>query len=327
MIRIGIMSFAHMHAYSYAAALPQIPGATLAAVWDDNPARGRRAAKDHGVPFIAKQGDFLLGGLIDAVIICSENAKHREHTEAAARAGLWVLCEKPIATTLPDARAMIASCASRKVGLGIAFPCRFATPLIETRERFRRGDLGKLVAAACTNNGQFPGGWFADPKQSGGGAVMDHTVHVADVLRWITGSEFTRVHCACGNLIQEDAETDDVGSLQLEMKNGALVSHVASWDRPESFPTWGDLTLDLTGTKGALRVDAFRQKVDVFSSAVGKGAWAGWGDDANLALVRDFVEAVRDKRPPRATGEDGLCALEVTLAAYRSAATGKPVTL
>jgi len=326
MTRIGIMSFAHMHAHSYAACLKKIPRAELAAIWDDRPARGRAAARANNTQFFAKQGDFLFSGL-DAVIVCSENNKHREHVEAAAHAGLWVLCEKPIATTLEDARAMLAACAKASVGLGIAFPCRFATPLVETRDRLRRGEIGKLLAAACTNNGQFPGDWFADPGQSGGGAVMDHTVHVADVLRWITGSEFTRVHCACANLIHEGLNTDDVGSLLLEMKNGAKISHVASWNRPESFPTWGDLTLDLTGTKGSLRVDAFRQKIDVYADAVGKGAWAGWGDDANLALLRDFVQALRDRRPPAVTGEDGLRALEVTLAAYRSAQSGKPVAV
>lgn len=326
MIRLGIISFAHMHAHSYAACLAKIPGAELAGIWDDLASRGRAAAREHGTQFFAKRGDFLLSGL-DAVIVCSENAKHREHVEAAARAGLWILCEKPIATTLEDARAMLAVCAKAGVGLGIAFPCRCATPLIETRDRVQRGEIGKLIAAACTNNGQYPGGWFADPAQSGGGAVMDHTVHVADVLRWITGSEFTRVHCACANLIHEGLQTDDVGSLLLEMKNGAKISHVASWNRPESFPTWGDLTLELIGTKGSLRVDAFHQKIDVYSNAVGKGAWAGWGDDANLSLVRDFVDAVRGRRPPAATGKDGLRALEVTLAAYRSAQSGKPVTI
>lgn len=326
-MRIGIVSFAHMHAHSYAACLKRLPGAELAAIWDDNGRRGRAAAKANGVAFSPRLDDMLLGTGLNAVIICSENARHREHVEAAARAGLWSLCEKPIATTLDDARAMIGACKKAGVGLGIAFPCRFATPLAETRERIRRGDIGKLVAATCTNNGQYPGGWFADPAQSGGGAVMDHTVHVADVMRWITGSEFTRVHCACGNLIHEGIETDDVGSLLLQMENGAQVSHVASWDRPESFPTWGDLTLDLMGTKGSLRVDAFCQKIDVYADAVGKGSWMGFGDDANFALVTDFVDAVRRGRAPRATGEDGLRALEVTLAAYRSARSGKAISI
>jgi predicted dehydrogenase len=326
MIRIGIMSFAHMHAHAYAAALAQIPGAELAAVWDDDARRGRAAAKQHGAKFIAKQDTFL-GNNLDGVIICSENIKHRPMVEAAARAGLHVLCEKPLATTVADARAMIAACRHADVQLGTAFPCRFATALVETRERYRHGDIGRLLAAACTNNGQFPGGWFADPKLSGGGAVMDHTVHVADVLRWITGYEFTKVYCACGNKIHKGLKTDDVGSLQLELEGGIPIAHVASWNRPKSFPTWGDLTLELSGTRGTLNVDAFAQKIDVYRDDTGRHEWAGWGDDANRALVQDFIDAIRENRPMRATGEDGLRATQVTVAAYKSTRTGQPVKI
>jgi predicted dehydrogenase len=326
MIRVGIMSFAHMHAHAYAAALRQIDGAQLAAIWDDNPRRGRAAAKQYGSIFIANRDSFLAAKL-DAVIVCSENVKHRAMVEAAARAKLWILCEKPLATSVADARAMIHACDRAKVHLGIAFPCRFATALIETRDRVQRGEIGRLRAAACTNNGQFPGGWFADPKFSGGGAVMDHTVHVADVMRWITGREFTRVYCACGNKLRSGIRTDDVGSLQLEMDGSIRVAHVASWNRPASFPTWGDLTLELCGTRGTLSVDAFAQKIDVYRDDTGRHEWSGWGDDANLALIRDFIESVRERRAPAATGEDGLRAVEVTIAAYRSATSGQPVRL
>ena len=156
---------------------------------------------------------------------------------------------------------------------------------------------------------------------------MDHTVHVADVLRWITGHEFTRVYCVCGNKLRDGIRTDDVGSLQLEMEDGIQIAHVASWNRPSSFPTWGDLTLELSGTRGTLTVDAFAQNLDVYRDDSGRHEWAGWGDDANLALVQDFVDAVRNRRPPAATGEDGLRAVEVTLAAYRSARSGQPVRL
>lgn len=326
MIRIGIMSFAHMHAHAYAAALGNIRGAKLAGIWDDDARRGRAAAKQHRTAFMSNLSAFLSSGL-DAVIVCSENVKHRPMVEAAAKAKLWILCEKPLATTIADARAMVAACRRANVGLGTAFPCRFATALVETRERVARGEIGRLRTAACTNNGQFPGGWFADPKLSGGGAVMDHTVHVADVLRWITGREFTRVYCVCGNKIRKGIRTDDVGSLQLEMDGGVRVAHVASWNRPSSFPTWGDLTLELHGDLATLYVDAFAQKVDVYRDDTGRHEWAGWGDDANLALIQDFVNAIRDRRQPAATGEDGLRAVEVTLAAYRSARSGQPVRI
>ena len=110
-MRIGILSFAHMHAYSYAACLNGLEGVTFSAAWDDDPKRGRAAAKQFDTKFTLDQTDFLESGL-DGVIVCSENIHHRKHVEAAARAGVWVLCEKPLATTVRDAEAMIRACES-----------------------------------------------------------------------------------------------------------------------------------------------------------------------------------------------------------------------
>lgn len=322
MTRIGIASFAHMHAESYAACVNEHRDASLAGIWDADEKRGADAAKRHKTEYITDY-DALLKSELDAVVICSENIHHRSQVEAAAQAGLWILCEKPLATTVEDAEAMVRACRKAKVGLGTAFPSRYAEPIIHAREVIRGGAIGKLLSATCTNNGKFPGGWFADPALSGGGAVMDHTVHVADVLRWITGAEFRKVYCACANRFNPEVEVDDVGSLQLEMDNGAIVSHVASWNRPKSFPTWGDVIIEFVGTKGSLRVNAFNEKLDLYPEAEEPPRRIGYGADLNSGLIADFIDAVRERREPSVTGEDGLRAVEVTVAAYKSANQGR----
>jgi len=317
-----MMSFAHMHAYSYAACLNQVPEAKFAAIWDDNAKRGRDAAKGYNTTFISNIDKFLASD-IDGVIICSENVKHLEMVERAAKAGKWILCEKPLATTIADAKAMIAACKKAKVGLGTAFPCRYAEPAIVAKNAIASGRFGDVYAANCTNNGQFPGGWFADEKLAGGGATMDHTVHVADLLRWITGKEFKSVYCENGTLLHKGIKTDDLGSLHMEMDGGIQVSHIASWSRCKSFPTWGDVTMEIIAEKGVVRVDAFNQKLNVYNDDVMKAQWAFWGGNPDLGLVQDFIAAVDERRQPTVTGEDGLRAVEVTVAAYKSAKSGK----
>ncbi len=325
MAKIGVISFAHMHAYSYATCLNALPEAELTAVWDDDPKRGRAAAKQFGAKFV-KELDLFLDLDIDGVIVTSENAKHRKMVERAAAAGKWVLCEKPIAPNVQDAKAMISACKKAGVGLGTAFPCRYVPALRVAREQIRSGQFGEIYAASCTNHGSFPGGWFAQNKWAGGGATMDHTVHVADALRWIMDREFTSVYCELGNQLHKGAiRTDDFGSLHLVMEGGIQISHLASWSRPKSFPTWGDVTIQFVGSKGVLDVDAFNQKLDVYSDAAVKAEWAYWGDNPDMGLVQDFVQAVDKRCEPSVTGVDGLRATEVTVAAYRSAKRKKMV--
>lgn len=327
MVKIGIMSFAHLHANSYAACLNALEGVSLAAIWDDNATRGRKMAKEFKTTFVKDMNDFLASD-IDGVIITSENSKHRAMVEAAAKAKKWILCEKPLAPTVKDAKAMVDTCRKAGVGLGVAFPCRFSTPLIEAKKLLNSGDYGEVYAISCTNHGQFPGGWFADEALSGGGATMDHTVHVADLLRWMLGKEFQTVYCELGNQLHgKTLKTDDIGSMHLEMDGGIQVSHLASWSRPRTFPTWGDVTLEFVCEGGLITVDAFNQKVTVFDDGNEQVRWDNWGDDANLAMIQDFVNAVQSKCDPASTGMDGFVATAVTEAAYKSAATLKTVKI
>ncbi|GMW02660.1 MAG: dehydrogenase [Candidatus Hydrogenedentota bacterium] len=326
MARIGIISFAHMHAYGYANALMEVDNAELVAVWDEDAMRGQAAATHYNVPFDANL-DALLKRDLDAVIITSENVRHRAHAEAAAKARKWVLCEKPLATTVADAQAMIDACKSAGVGLGTAFPCRYAPSLMEVKKQLDSGEFGKVYAANTTNNGSYPGGWFADPALSGGGATMDHIVHVADLLRWMTGKEFTGIYCEIGTQVRTEIDTDDMGVMNMEMEGGAKVAHIASWNRAKSFPTWGDVTMELICEKGVIQVDAFNQKLMVYDDDAGRGRWAGWGENTDLGLVQDFADAVNNKREPSITGLDGLQAVAVTVAAYESATTGRRVAI
>ena len=147
-VRIGMLSFAHMHACSYAACLKQIPDVELTGIADDDPTRGQEAAERVGAPFF-RSAEALLDEELDGVIICAENAKHCPLTELAAPRTRHILCEKPIATTLADAQAMIDVCATYSTKLQIAFPMRFSPP-----ERWCGGRSVSLAAptmdSACS---------------------------------------------------------------------------------------------------------------------------------------------------------------------------------
>ena len=315
-LRVGLISFAHVHAAGVAATLKSLAQVALAGIYDEDAARGSAAAAAHGVAWHESLDGLLAAS--DAVVITSTNADHRRYTEAAAARGVHVLSEKPLATTIADARAMIEACRRAGVQLGTAFPVRGSPAVIALRDAIVRGALGKVLAVRATNPGQYPGHWFGDRKAAGGGAVMDHTVHAADAIRWLLADEVTRVHAETGSFIY-GLDVEDCGLLTLDLASGAFASIDSSWSRPKAFPTWGGVTLHLVGENATVDVDVFRQALTHYDDRAGHTRLVGWGDDLTARMIADFVDAILEGRPVPIDGGAGLRALEVALAAYRSA--------
>lgn len=325
MVKIGLISLAHMHGLSYGRALQASSQAQFVGVYDRDEQRGSRYAKEFGVEYFPDLSMLLKS--VDAVIICSENALHAEYTLAAARAGKHVMCEKPLATNLDDAYAMVRACEENGVILQTAFPMRYSTPVVRGKEIVASGALGKIVAFSGTNRGKMPPGWFLDPELAGGGAVFDHTVHVTDLMRWYLGCEVKEVYAEVDTALHEGIAVDDLGLLTMEFTDGTVATLDPSWSRPKTFPTWGDVTLRVIGTAGTLAVDAFAQIGQVFSDELGQYQYHFWGDNADQAMVEDFVACIKGGKEPRASGMDGLRATEVALAAYEASRRKKPVRL
>ena len=161
-----------------------------------------------------------LFGEVDAVVVCSENKNHARDVIPALRGGVHVLCEKPISTTVDDAVAMVEASESSESQLSIAFPVRYLPSIVRARQVVRGGSLGRVLAVNGANRGTIPGGWFLDPEIAGGGALMDHTVHVADLLRWMLDVEVKSVYAEVGTLFGA-GKTDDAAILTLELEGGS----------------------------------------------------------------------------------------------------------
>jgi predicted dehydrogenase len=324
------MSFAHLHGAGYASLLAGRPDVELR-VADENAERGKPIADRLGVPFTASYAE-LLAWQPDGVIVCSENAGHRVLVEQAAAAGANVLCEKPLATSLADGRAMLDACEAAGVMLMTAFPVRFASPIVALERLVRQGGLGKVHGVAGTNAGGMPGGWFVDPELAGGGAVMDHTVHVADLMRWILGTEAVEVYAQVNRLLYPDLPVETAGTIAVTFADGTVATIDCSWSRPKSYPTWGGVTLEFVGEAGIVSTDAFAQKFNAYVDGPGRTGsqdvrWVPWGSNADDGLLAEFLAAIREGRPGKPDGWDGYRATEIAFGAYRSVETGQPVRL
>ncbi|CAM3900103.1 Gfo/Idh/MocA family protein [Lederbergia lenta] len=324
-MKIGMISFAHMHAHSYAEGLNKHTDVELAYIWDDNAARGQEMAEKYNCVFIADL-DKLLETDIEAVVICSENVNHKEQVIKAAKAKKHILCEKPLATEIKDAEAMIQTCEDEGVILQVAYPVRFAPVMEKVKETIQSGAIGEVLAINATNHGLMPGGWFIEKELSGGGSATDHIVHIMDVIRWIFKDEVKSVYAELDTRFY-DIDVEDCGMVTLELESGMIVSIDPSWSRPKTYPTWGNVVMHFVGTKGNLSVDAFKQHSLYYNDSEEKIQELPWSEDMDEGLINDFIHCVKVNGNPSITGTDGLRTLEVVKAAYQSNELKKAVKL
>lgn len=333
-LTIGIISFAHPHAESYARALLARGARVLA-----TDPQERTDAVDHpptvglrGADLAARLGidyhdtvETLLAAGPDAVIVATENALHRRYAEQALRAGVPVLCEKPLATTIEDAVALIEAADAAGVPLLTAYPVRFAPQLRELVGRVRAGELGTIVAINGTNTGKLPGRpWFTDPALAGGGALMDHVVHCADLVDVLLGESASEVYARANRILHAGVATETGGLVSIAYPSGVIATIDCSWSQPDSAPTWGGLTLEVHGTAGSMRVDPFAEHIAGYDA---DGALVEpVGADLDGLLIDAFLAAIArgSTAPADPDGRVGLRSFAVADAARRSAASGRP---
>ncbi len=319
MIRVGMISAAHVHAPSYAHCLSQTQDGTFEGVFDDDRQRADEFTRKWGGRVFEDPQSLLAS--VDAVVVCSPNMGHADAIELAARAGKPILCEKPLAPTKEHAERVRATLAESGVLLMTAFPCPFSPAFARLQERVRAGEIGKLLAVNATNRGRCPFGWFVELEQSGGGAMIDHVVHVTDLLRRLTNEEPIWVTAQTGHNMY-GKEWDDTAHLTIDFPSGVFATLDSSWSRPQNYRTWGDVTLKVLGEKGVIEIDLFDQGVSVLTDAYRHN---GTGSNLDSLMVAEFLSAVGESREPCVTAEDGLRASAVAVAGYESARTGQSV--
>lgn len=331
-LKVAVLSFAHTHAIGYCRILSARPDIELIAADPDGASapdaapRGAELAGALGVPYVETYEE-ALAWAPDAVIVTAENARHRELVELAAATGAHILCEKPLATTVDDARAMVAAAAAAEVTLMTAYPVRFAPAFTDLLARVRSGQLGSVQAVTGTNNGKLPAdrAWFTDPALAGGGALIDHVVHCVDLLDELLGALPESVHAVSNRILHPEAAVETGGLVTATYPGGVIASVDCSWSVPDSAAVWGGLTLQVTGTRGSVTIAPFAQHVGGQTEA--GAVWEPTGDDLDAAMLAEFLDAVRSGRAARPDGAVGVRTLQVAAAARLSAATGEVIAV
>lgn len=320
MIRVGMLGVAHVHAAGYAERLRSGElGARVVAVFDAEAARARSFAERFDLTVYPDPA--ALCQQVDAVIVTGEHVAYPELVAVAAAAGRPILCEKPLGVTEVASRQLL----EHSGWLSVAFPVRYAEAMVAARRQIEQGRLGRLLAMSGTNHGAFPGGFFGERARSGGGALIDHVVHVADALRWLTGCEYQTVYAEAGRF-RDVGDVEDCAQVVATTTEGAWASIDPSWSRPPGMAGANDLVMTLWFEHGQLRLDAFAPRADLVTGD-GRMSHQGYGTDMDTDMLRSWVTAVAAGASPPVPALDGWKATQVALAAAESARTHQVVTL
>jgi predicted dehydrogenase len=310
----------------------------LVAAADLNEEAARAAAEPWGATAYTDGRALLDRGDVDMVVIATPEASHREWAEAAAAAGVHVLCEKPMATSVADADAMIAACRRAGVRLMIGHSRRFTMRYMQVRRAIDRGDIGtvRLVREnerrARAHTGETRGyytstHWSGDPAVSVGAAILNG-VHETDLLRWFAGAEPESVACEHKVTIAGNRGVPDFLTFTVRFANGAVGSSELANCLPAGYPAFHQF--EVYGDRGALRA----KDHDLISATrfTEDGAYYPAGYEMLLhnlpAYVREldgFLDALQHDRPVPMPPEEARAALAIAMAAVASAAQGRVV--
>lgn len=308
--------------------LATMPDVTIAGVCDIVEEAAKQQAEQYGATAYTDAEAMIATGGFDAVTICTPPRLHRPLTEAAARYGTHVLCEKPMAPSLADCDAMVEACRDAEVCLMIAQKMRFH-PLVQRMKELAGGEFGSIRwAVAKYALGRVGYDWFWQ-EEDGGGPLLENSVHTIDMVRYLIG-EVQTVFAAGGNLFNPDrAPQIDVAAATLQFANGAVaalgVGQASEWE-------WADEHFFFACERGEVRITGgFDRPTNWWSARRGDGSSAKEEvvpvDDCFDREISHFLECVRTGQTPLVTGEDARQSIAACLAIKQSIRTGQPVRL
>ncbi len=315
-MKVGLIGTRHVHADALASCA-ETCGATLVGAAEVDPAA--RAAWTR-TPLL--ELDELLERS-DAVIVAGTNRERVDGVLAATVAGIPVLAEKPVAADAAELARLTSGVDPSLVA--VALPLRFAASLQRARTAITSGAIGTPIAGRGTNHGQFPGGWFGSNADAGGGALQDHVVHLSDAMCWLLDDSVAHAYARATHVLYPDNDVEDCGVVTLDFASGFFASIDSSWSRPESFPTWGDVWLEIVGTDGRVVIDPMATHLSLYDDSAGKLRHLPFSDDdMTFSMVRGFLAFAEDRSVGgHVTFAEGVHASDVVLACYASVASGR----
>ncbi len=322
---LGAGTMGKVHAAAYA----EMDDVQVVGIVDSDYERAAKVASPLGAPVFASVDEALSTlDYLNIVDICLPTFMHKEMVFRFAEIGIDIICEKPIARTLEDARGIIDFCREKNVKLFVAHVVRFFPEYKLAKKRIEEGAIGKPAVARTFRGGIFPTGWndwYADFNYSGG-LILDMIIHDFDYLRWMFG-EVERVYAK--SLLGRNLLRLDYALVTLRFKSGVIAHVEGSWAH-EGFTT----RYEIAGQKGIIDYDSAQETPLVMKSKKdGKGTGGVAVPESPMKKnpyyleLEHFLSCIERDEEPKVTAEDAYKAVEIAVAALESTQFGKPVAL
>lgn len=336
-LRIAILGSGYMGRTHAECITKHVRRAQLVAVAGGS--RAEKLAQDYGAAFEASYEALLVRPDVDAVLVATPHAAHRDQVVAAAAAGKHVLVEKPMSTSVADCTAMIEACERAGVRLQVIQTQRFRGAISRTHQLVADGAIGRVRMfngrSLFTDYvvGQSP--WAGEPEQ--GGAFLDTGVHFFDLMRFVLGADAESIFTTVRTF--GDATYPGLNAMsQVQFEGGILAQHWMSYQMPSPSLPNSEHRYIIVGDRGTIDVDAYGKVL------LGRdGTWTThWEQppidyinrpldpvrlEAFFTQTQAFVDDVLDGRPDTVSGADGRAAVALVEAAWASSRSGQPVHL
>jgi predicted dehydrogenase len=326
-IRYAVVGLGHIAQVAVLPAFAHARNSELVAVVSDDRTKRREMAKRYGLEqaFTYEEFDNCLRE-VDAVYIALPNSMHADYTIRAARAGVHVLCEKPMAVTPKECQQMIAACRKARVKLMIAYRLHFESLNLAAMDLARRGRLGELKFFNSTFSMMVRRGDIRTKRAYGGGTLYDIGVYCINAARNLFRAEPTQVSAVSINSgLSSLAEIDETTAATLRFGNDQVATFVTSFNAADV------AAYRIVGTKGDLHADPAYEYAEGLEYSVtidGKTTRKAIGKRDQFAPeLLYFSDCILKDREPEPSGEEGLQDVRIVEALYQSARSGRPVTI
>jgi predicted dehydrogenase len=264
--------------------------------------------------------------MVDAVYIALPNSMHEEYTIRAARAGVHVLCEKPLAVTVDECRRMIAACRRAKVKLMTAYRLHLEPLNIAAIDLARRGKLGQLKYFNSSFSMTVRQGDIRTKRSQGGGSLYDIGVYCINAARNLFGAEPTRVSAVSINSgVARLSEIDETTAATLRFGDERVASFITSFNAADVG------SFRIVGTKGDLRADPayeYAEPLEYTLTIDGKKTRKKLPKHDHFGpQLLYFSDCILKNRKPEPSGEEGMQDVRIVQALYKSSKSGRPVNI